>query len=179
VELADLEHLFLRAKESTGHTEFVVMGSLAILALIGKAKSIPRHMTWSRDVDAYTRADPERVFELAAELGEGSAFDRKHGFFLDPVSPMLPTFPANWEYRLVQVPFSSGIRIFFVEANDVAVSKYARCEPRDRRWIQAGLQAGLLSPAVLESRMRETVFLDDAERERAWLAFDEDRARLA
>jgi hypothetical protein len=176
VELADLERLFLRVKERTNHTEFVVMGSLAVLALVGKAKSIPSRMTFSRDVDAYTRADPARIFQLTSELGEGSAFDLEHGFFLDPISPGLPTFPANWEYRLVKVSFASGIQVFFVEANDVAVSKYARCEPRDREWIRAGLQASLLSSAVIESRMRETVFLDDAERERAWRAFEEDRA---
>lgn len=150
------------------------MGSLAILALVGKTNNIPARMTFSRDVDAYTLADPPRIFDLASELGEGSAFDLEHGFFLDPVSPDLPTFPSNWEYRLVKVPLANGIRVYFVEANDVAVSKYARCEPRDREWIRAGLQAKLLSPAVIECRMRETVFLDDAERKRAWDAFEED-----
>ncbi len=39
-----------------------------------------------------------------------------------------------------------------------------------------GVQARLLSLVVVDSRMRETVFLDDAERERAWKALEEDRA---
>jgi hypothetical protein len=47
---------------------------------------------------------------------------------------------------------------------------------RDRQWIKAGLDAGLLSAPIIESRFRETGFLDEAERERAWKALAEDAA---
>ena len=56
------------------------------------------------------------------------------------------------------------------------VSKYARAEPRGREWIQAGLAAGLLSAAVIESRFRDTLFLDDEEHRRAGVALAEDTA---
>jgi len=58
------------------------------------------------------------------------------------------------------------------------LSKYARCEPRDREWIQAGLRAGLVSAAIVESRFRQTDFFDAAERERAFKALREDQASL-
>lgn len=64
---------------------------------------------------------------------------------------------------------------FYLDPNDAAVSKYAWCEPRDREWIQAGLTAGLLSVPIIESRFRETDFLDNAERDRALGALAEDR----
>ncbi|MSQ50443.1 MAG: hypothetical protein EXR28_01010 [Betaproteobacteria bacterium] len=141
------------------------------------AGRIPARMLMSIDVDCYTRRDPGRVFELQHALGEGSAFETANGYFLDPVSPQLPTLPAQWEFRLIRVPLKNGVTVFFLDPNDAAISKYARGEPRDREWIQAGFAAGLLSKPTIESRLGETVFLYDEERERARRAFAEDKAR--
>ena len=66
--------------------------------------------------------------------------------------------------------------VYFLDPNGAAISKYARGEPRDREWIQAGFVAGLLSAPIIESRLRDTVFLDEQERERARGAFAEDSA---
>jgi hypothetical protein len=84
--------------------------------------------------------------------------------------------PEQWEYRLVRVELEGQIVVFFLDPNDAAVSKYARCDVRDRQWIRAGLEAGLLSAPIIESRFRQTPFFDDAERERAYKALAEDRA---
>lgn len=176
MDLKDLETLFEEARTITGLTEYVVVGSLSVLGIL-PAGNVPVRMLMSIDVDCYTRQDPERIFELGKALGEGSAFEALHGFFLDPISKSLPTLPDNWEFRLIQVPLKNGIRAFFLDPNDAAVSKYARAEPRDRAWIQAGLAAGLLSAAVIESRFRGTQFLDEEEHLRARAAFTEDTAR--
>ncbi|MFM9968849.1 MAG: DUF6036 family nucleotidyltransferase [Burkholderiales bacterium] len=174
MDLNNLEFLFGEAKKLNGDDEFVVIGSLCALGVLPSGR-VPARMLMSIDVDCYTRRDPGRVFELKRALGEGSAFEAKHGYFLDPVSPDLPTLPAQWEFRLIKVPLDNGVTIYFLDPNDAAISKYARGEPRDREWIQAGLAAGLLSAPVIESRLRDTVFLDDAERDRAKRAFAEDR----
>ncbi len=176
MDLKKLETLFGEAKNLCGHDEFVVIGSLSVLAIL-PANRIPARMLMSINVACYTRSDPARIFELQQALGEGSAFEAEHGYFLDPVSPKLPTLPAQWEFRLVKVPFKNGVTLFFLDPNDAAVSKYARGEPRDRVWIQAGFTAGLLSAPIIESRLRDTVFIDDEERMRARGAFDEDRSR--
>lgn len=76
------------------------------------------------------------------------------------------------------MPLGDRIVAFFLDPDDAAISKYARCEPRDREWIRAGLAAGLLSVAVIERRLRETSFLDAAERDRAWSAFADDKREL-
>ena len=176
MELSDLARLFKEAKRLGGHTEFVVIGSLTALG-IAQAGRIPPRMLMSIDVDCYTRQDPERIFELREALGEGSPFATKYGYFLDPVSPNLATLPENWQYRLVRVPLEEGITVFFLDPNDAAVSKYARGERRDREWIRAGLKAGLLSIAVIESRIRETTFLDQAEGQKARHALTQDKSR--
>ncbi len=175
MDLSQLQTLFSEARRLGGHTEFVVVGSLSILGVVPRAAGIPARMLMSIDVDCYTRPDPGRIFELGAKLGEGSPFEAEHGFFLDPISPDLPTLPGQWEHRLIRVPLEVGIVVNFLDPNDAAVSKYARCDVRDREWIRAGLQGGLLSAAIIESRFRDTQFLDAAEEARAREALKEDR----
>lgn len=178
MELASLEQLLLAAKERIAHTEYVVVGSLSILGVL-RERPVPERMLMSRDVDCYTRNDPGRVFELQDELGEGGPFDQTHGYCLAPVSPSLPTLPDKWEHRLLEVALASGIRAHFLDPNDAAVSKYARGDRRDREWLRAGLSAGLLSVPIIESRFRQTRFLDDAESRRARGLLREDEVWLA
>jgi uncharacterized nucleotidyltransferase DUF6036 len=177
MDLSNLQELFEQARKLTHHTEFVVVGSLSILGIV-QGKEIPARMLMSIDVDCFTPQDPDRIFDLAQTLGEGSPFEAAHGYYLDPISPKVPTLPSQWEYRLVRVPFDNGIVVSFLEPNDAAVSKYARGEPRDREWIQAGLAAGLLSAPIIDSRFRQTDFIDDEERARALNAFIEDRSKV-
>lgn len=182
MDLSHLQALFSEASRLTGHTEFVVVGSLSILGVAQRASDVPDRMLTSIDVDCYTKEDPGRIFELAEKLGEGSRFDEENGYYLDPVGPRLLTLPDRWSYRLIEVELGGEITVYFLDPNDAAVSKYARCDVRDREWIKAGLDAGLLSAPIIESRFRETGFLDEAERERARKALAEDarvqRARV-
>lgn len=174
MDLSHLQALFLEARRLTGHTEFVVVGSLSILGVVQRASEIPERMLMSIDVDCYTKEDPGRIFELEEKLGEGSRFEEENGYYLDPAAPQLPTLPAQWGYRLIKVELEEQINIYFLDPNDAAVSKYARCDVRDREWIKAGLNAGLLSAPIIASRFRETEFFDETERERAWKALAED-----
>lgn len=176
MDLSQLETLFIEAKRLTSHSEYVVVGSLCVLGIVKRSSEIPPRMLMSIDVDCYTSKDPGRIFEVAEALGAGSKFEEEHGYYLDPISPDLPTLPDNWEYRLVPVEMQEQIVISFLDPNDAAVSKYARCDRRDREWIRAGLKAGLLSAPIIESRFRQTLFFDDAEQEQACRALAEDRS---
>ena len=171
-----LRLLFAQARELSGEADFVVLGSLAAL---GYAGTLPARMAMSVDVDAYGKSDPARIFDLAPKLGQGSAFEAEHGYYLDPVSPRIATLPDGWEQRLVRIELDPGLAAWFLEPNDAAVSKYARMEPRDREWIRAGLEAAILSLPIVESRFAQTAFLDAAEAGRARKALEEDRAWLA
>jgi len=163
VKLENLFELFAQASKLSGHHEFVVIGSLSILALEG-AFEVPYRMTMSNDVDAYTLNDPGRIFDLNDALGENSQYHVRSGFYLDPVSPNMPSFPDGWRNRLIPRE-RGGIKLWFVEANDAAISKYARGEERDRRWIQEGILAGVVSPPVVRSRFR-TVRHDNPQEQR-------------
>lgn len=151
-----LHALLSEARQQVQHAEFVIVGSLAILGAVAEP---PRTMVMSIDVDTYLKNDPQRTGELVQALGQGSAFEDEHGYYLDPVSPNLPSFPAGWQDRLVQIDFGD-VKTFFVEANDVAVSKYMRGEDRDLRWLLAGLKAGLIDLDVIERRVGSAPALD-------------------
>jgi hypothetical protein len=171
----DLRRLFLEARRLCGETDYVVIGSLSALGHSGEP---PARMTLSIDVDTWCKSDPERVFDLATALGNGSAFEKQHRYYLDPVSPRVATLPPEWEKRLVRIELAPGLAAWFLEPNDAAVSKYARMEPRDREWIRAGLKAGILSMQILDARFRQTTFLDASESARARKALEEDRRWL-
>jgi hypothetical protein len=172
----DLARLFARARELSGETDYVVLGSLAVL---GITVEVPPRMAASIDVDAYSKHDPGRIFELAAALGQGSPFEARYGYYLDPIAPAVATLPPDWEERLTRISLSGDVVAWFLEPNDAAVSKYARMEPRDREWLRPGLHAGILSMTVLEERFSGTPFLDAEEASRARRALEEDRRWLA
>lgn len=151
-----LHALLRKAKELSGHREFVIVGSLAIL---GAVADPPDAMVMSIDVDTYMKADPGRTGELCEALGQGSTFEDEHGYYLDPVSPNLPSFPEGWQDRLILIDFGD-VRAFFVDPNDVAVSKYIRGDERDMRWLREGLSSGLLNIDTIERRMGSAPTLD-------------------
>lgn len=151
-----LHALLRRAKELSGHREFVIVGSLAIL---GAVADPPDAMVLSIDVDAYMKADPARTGELCLALGQGSVFEDEYGYYLDPVSPNLPSFPEGWQDRLILIDFGD-VRAFFVHPDDVAVSKYVRGDERDMRWLREGLKSGLLNIETIERRIASAPTLD-------------------
>lgn len=153
-------HALLReAQRLSGHQEFVIVGSLAIL---GAVADPPDAMVMSIDVDTYMKADPGGTGALRAALGQGSPFEDEHGYYLDPVSPYLPSFPEGWQDRLILIEFED-VRAYFVEPNDVAVSKYIRGDQRDMRWLREGLRSGLLNMDTIERRIGSAPTADDRE----------------
>ena len=61
-----LRALLLKAKELSGHSEFVIVGSLSIL---GAVSVPPGAMVMSIVVGTYMKADPGRTGELCDALG--------------------------------------------------------------------------------------------------------------
>ena len=171
----DLRRLFAAARDMCGETDYVVFGSLAVLGYSGE---VPPRMAASLDVDAFTKGDPGRIFDLAPALGPGSPFEAEFGYYLDPISPRVATLPAEWPDRLTRIQLEPDLAAWFLEPNDAAVSKYARMEPRDREWIRPGLLAEVLSIAILDGRFARTPFLDAHEASRARKALEEDRRWL-
>lgn len=168
--------LLAEAKKLCGHKDYVVIGSLSVLGM-SEVAAIPADMTLSIDADCYTQADPGRALDLQAALGEGSPWHVAHGIYLDPVNPHLPTLPDQWQGRFIALT-RDGVVAHFLEPHDAAVSKLARGEPRDLRWVLAGARANILALPTVALRMKCTVFLDEAEQRAAQTLLDKVRNTL-
>lgn len=178
MNIAQLDRLLTEVSRKHHVKSFVVMGSLTVLGLIND-RPIPDEMTVSAEVDAYPENDPGRAFAIADDFGLGSEFEQANGYYYDAVSPSLPTLPRGWEQRLIPLALPGGTLVKFIEPHDTAIAKYARGAPKDMQWIRAGIDASILSVAILEYRFRETVFADDPERERVRGAITKETARAA
>lgn len=165
MRLKNLLQLLARARAEIGHSEFVVVGSLSILAMEDVAQ-IPQDMSMSIDIDTYTLNDPIRIFDLKGLFGENSTYHRDHGFYLDPVSPDLPTLPNGWEARMHKIE-QNGMAVWFLHPDDAAVSKLARSDENDLRWVRAGVSARLISPPMVRALFKSTRFFDQEEALRA------------
>ena len=169
----DIALLLSVAREQILHSDYVVIGSISVIASSLNHKIAPR-MLMSNDFDCYPINDPARAFDLTGTLGEGSAFQKENGFYLDPVSPSLATLPADWESRLNVLKLNNGITLRCLDPDDAAISKYARGEPRDREWIRAGIAQSIISTDIIRQRLKKTIFLDSAEETAAITRFEED-----
>ena len=167
-----LFRLFDEARRRIGHSEYVVIGSLSILGTDDDI-GLPVDMTMSIDVDSYSRHDPGRIFDLARDLGEESGFHHANGYHLDPVSPKLPTLPDGWQGRMTSLE-RNGLTLWFLDPDDAAISKYARGDPNDLRWIRAGIRSGHVSLPRVRARLATTSFLDTEEAARVRERVDVD-----
>lgn len=130
------------------HTEFVIAGSLSVL---GFKEVPPEMMSMSIDIDFFPLRDPTHVQEVTDLLGEDSEFHEKNGYFLDPISSNIMVLPPGWMERLVKLDFGH-VQAYFLEVNDTAISKYVRSAENDFRWIDAGLEAGILDLDMIAAR---------------------------
>ncbi|MDO8767224.1 MAG: hypothetical protein Q7K57_00645, partial [Burkholderiaceae bacterium] len=126
MNLQSMFDLLKEASQLSGHKEFVVIGSLSILALEDHF-DVPADMTMSNDIGCYTKHDPDRIFDIVDSLGENSPRHQECGYFIDAVSPALPSLPHGWELRMIRIERHS-IVVWFLDPNDAALSKYARGE---------------------------------------------------
>ena len=73
---SDLEHILRASKDVTGETEFIVIGSQAIL---GRFPDAPRALRQSMEADLYPRYRPESSDLIEGSLGELSPFHQTFG----------------------------------------------------------------------------------------------------
>lgn len=172
-----LVHLVQEIAKTRNLNSLVIVGSLSVLGMVTDGE-VPDAMLVSNEVDAYPESDPEAALEIAKTFGQGSAFEQAHGYYFDPISPKLPTLPEGWRDRLIFRRLDNGVTLKFLHPDDAAISKYARGDPKDLAWIETGLRASILSMATIKYRFRETVFLDDFERERVREQINADAKRL-
>jgi hypothetical protein len=119
-------------------------GGFVVTQLYGVART-------TSDVD-FLALIPQVLGYLLELAGRGSGLHRKRHVYLDAVTIATP--PEDYEERLL--PLYSGawnyLRLFALEAHDIALSKLERNSERDRYDIQQLARAGHLNPEILRER---------------------------
>jgi hypothetical protein len=128
------------------------------------------------DVD-FLDAVPNLRGRLTETGGKGSPLHRKHRVYLDAVTVATP--PEDYEQRLIPMfPDAwNRLRLYALEAHDVALSKLERNLERDRDDVQRPAQAGYLTPEILRERyykeLRPNLLAHEARHDltlKLWLA---------
>jgi hypothetical protein len=149
---SQLELALSAAGKIARDSEFIVFGSQSILGTVPKP---PKACLVSEEVDLYPRNHPQAMLLVANRLGQRSPFSRRHGFFVDCVTPDLAAFPEGWTDRLI--PFRTkrtrGITGWCVELHDVSASKLAAGREKDLAYVRTLLVARLIKPDVIENRI--------------------------
>ena len=95
---------------------------------------------------------PREVAEQIVRLaGKGSALQKKHRAYIDHVG--VANYPVDYESRLVRAfPIWSKVRLWALEAHDLALTKLERSNERDIRDVIFLAQSGLINGHTLVDR---------------------------
>ena len=153
---SELEHILRASKGVTGETEFIVIGSQAILGLFPDA---PRILQKSLEADFYPRFRPELADEIEGSLGRYSQFDQTFGYHADGVSPTTATLPKGCEEGLIQLANENtgGAIGWCLEPHDLAFSKLVARREKDLAVVASLLRFKM----VRVSRLRRLIEEED------------------
>jgi hypothetical protein len=152
----DFDHVLAAAAQVSGESELVVIGSQAIL---GSFPDAPEDMLRSQEADLYPLHHPEKADEIEGSLGDGSWFQRTHGYYAQGVGPETAKAPVGWEDRLVSVRIPARVSsaqdatALCLEPHDLVLAKSVAGRDRDWDFAKDALRHGLVSPEVLFERI--------------------------
>ena len=145
----ELEVALRAASRVARDTEFIIIGSQAVHAYCRRP---PAEVLLSQECDLYPRTHAEAASRLDAELGRGSAFARRHGFYVDVVAPEIASLPNGWEARLK--PLRVGrVTASCLEVHDLLASKIAAGRLKDLELTGALLKLKLARVETLRRRI--------------------------
>lgn len=155
-----LEHLLRSAANITGVTDLVVIGSQAILGTYGEWE-LPNEATMSIEADlavdvVLAHLDPNCDESALADMidgaiGEGSMFQRTHGYYAQGVETATAVLTDGWRDRLVPFVCESAepkVVGWCLEPHDLWVSKAAAGREKDKEFCRALAVAGLVDVAT-------------------------------
>jgi hypothetical protein len=169
VNREQLSHLLRAVADATGDVDILVIGSQAILGSIDEVE-LPPEATMSMEADLAFFDDPdERKSDLVdGVVGELSKFHESFGFYGQGVSIATAVVPDGWRERLVRFegPATAGARGWCLEPHDLTIAKLVRGDPKDYRFADALVRAGLVGRRVLADRFAVTGGIGEATRVR-------------
>jgi hypothetical protein len=155
-----LEHIIRAVAGITGASEFVIVGSQAVL---GQFPQAPDELLVSIEADVFSLRDPADSDLIDGSIGEGSPFHQTFGYYAHGVSADTAVLPAGWQARLVPVrnENTGGGTGLCLEIHDLAVSKLVAGREKDVDFIGGLLRHRLVQVAVIRDRLSQTSLAAD------------------
>jgi hypothetical protein len=179
-----LEHAIRTACQIIGHDAVAVVGSQSILGSFNE-NELPAEATMSTEIDILPfgrdGGDTARLADLIeGAAGEWSPFEEQHGFSIDGVDLDTAVLPNGWRDRLIKVQNANTAALsgdpqytgWCLDKEDLCVAKLCALREKDRNFVTALLDAGLVEVEVIARRLPEvpTKHHPSAQRALAWLA---------
>lgn len=156
VRRQELAHVLRAACSIAEDRDVVVVGSQAILGSYDE-DDLPAVATMSSEADVAFLRDAERkALQVSGAIGELSSFHETFDYYVDAVELELIALPDGWEQRCVtwDLQSSDPARPRFVEPHDLAVAKLVAHREKDRLFVSALLDAGLIDHRTVVERAR-------------------------
>lgn len=150
-----LEHIIRAAAGITGATDFVVIGSQAVL---GQFPDAPEELLVSIEADVFSLRSEADSDLIDGTIGEGSPFHQTFGYYAHGVSVETARLPEGWRERLVPIRNANtgGGTGLCLEIHDLAVSKLAAGREKDLDFVTALLRHRLIRPEIVRQRIART-----------------------
>ncbi|CAB4903673.1 MAG: hypothetical protein F2808_05450 [Actinobacteria bacterium] len=155
----ELEMAIVIATHIIAQPRILIIGSQAILGSFDESE-LPARATASQEIDMAPLQDDvaeSLATRIDALAGEWSAFDAEHGIYIQGVSVRTAFLPSGWEERLIEVRPTVNPKVLglCLEAHDLCAAKMGRNDSKDREFVSALVEAGLVSPERVSQRLRE------------------------
>lgn len=150
-----LEHIIRAAAGITGASEFIIVGSQAVL---GQFPQAPDELLVSIEADVFTLRSPADSDLIDGSIGEGSPFHQTFGYYAHGVSVETAVLPDGWRDRLVPVhnQNTGGGTGLCLEIHDLAVSKLVAGREKDFDFIGGLLRHRLVQVRIFRERLTKT-----------------------
>jgi hypothetical protein len=152
VHRAELEHIIRVAATITNEYEFVIVGRQAILASFPDA---PEALLASISVDLFPLHHPELFDMITGSIGEWSVFRSQYGYYAQGVDVETIPLPFGWKDRLVKIQIQdTRLKIgYCLEPHDLAASKLAAGQDKDREFVALLLENEMVAAKLLRQRI--------------------------
>ena len=156
-----LEHIIRAATGITGETEFVIVGSQAVL---GQFPGAPAELLASIEVDVFSPRSQEESDLIDGSIGEGSPFHKTFGYYAHGVAPETAVLPEGWRERLIAVhnENTGGGTGLCLEVHDLAVSKLVAGREKDLAFLASLILHRMADVNTVQARLKQTALSEEA-----------------
>jgi len=128
------------------HVDLHCIGGFVVSQYYGFARE-------TADLDVLGVVPAQAASQIQALAGKGSPLHRKHRVYVEYVG--VASFPDSYESRLIRVfPIWTRLRLWALEAHDLALTKLERSNDRDLQDVMYLAQSGFLQRETLIERYR-------------------------